>query len=177
MARLLRRPHRASETRRGPRISIRSTIWCISISRHSTRYRATRSPCSGSRSAAGSPPRSPRRAAIGSISSSSSIRSASRSATARHRTSSTSSTDRPTKCAAPAGTTRIVSLPILTRCRTRRWSSMPAIARHCASMPGTPTCTIRNCRAGSAGSRCRPCWCGGRATGWSARITAVPIAG
>jgi pimeloyl-ACP methyl ester carboxylesterase len=68
--------------------------------------------------------------------------------------------------------------------RRRSWhdpdrfaSSTPAIARRCASMPGTPTCTTRNCRAGSAGSRRRPCWFGVPATAWSARITAAPIAG
>ena len=133
--------------------------------------------CSGFRSAAGSRPRSPPRAAIGSTSWSSSIRSASRSATARHPTSSTSSTNRPTRCGGAAGTTRTALRPITTRCRTRRWSSTPATARRCASMPGTPTCTTRNCRAGSAGSRCRPWCCGARAIGSSPRITAAPTAG
>ncbi len=32
-------------------------------------------------------------------------------------------------------------------------------------MPGTPICTTRNCRAGSAGFRCRPWCCGAQSDG------------
>ena len=136
-----------------------------------------RSRCSASRSAAGSPPRSPPPAATGSKGWSWSIRSASRSATARRRTFSTCSTRIPTTVRermARSGALR-ARLQRVGGCRADplRARLGRAVPVWLAALHVQPAAQALARRA----SRCRPWCCGARPTASSRPSTAAPMPG